>query len=96
MHSPTVMVKAGLTDEARIMSGLSPVARIESPRRVLRNHVSSSATVSAMTAATSSFDHPASAPPSTPESALLAREKIVSHLNTLRVEEKPIAIRLMV
>ena len=36
-HSPTVMVKVGLTEEARTMSRLSPVARMDSPSRVPRN-----------------------------------------------------------
>ena len=34
--SPTVVVKAGLIDEALTIVRLSPVARTESPRRVLR------------------------------------------------------------
>ena len=33
----TVMVKAGLIEDARTMAGLSPVARIERPRRVPMN-----------------------------------------------------------
>ena len=35
---PTVMVNAGLMEEALTIAGLSPVARIERPSRVLRNH----------------------------------------------------------
>ena len=34
---PTVIVKAGLMEDARTIAGLSPVARIERPRVVLRN-----------------------------------------------------------
>ena len=39
-HSPTVTVKAVLIEDARTMSGLSPVARMDSPSRVFRNSVS--------------------------------------------------------
>ena len=34
---PTVIVNAGLIEDARTIAGLSPVARIERPRVVLRN-----------------------------------------------------------
>ena len=37
-QSPTVMVKVGLMEEARTIAGLSPVARIDRPSPVLKNH----------------------------------------------------------
>ena len=43
-HRPTVMVKPVLMEEARTMSGLSPVARMDRPSRVFRNSTSSTAT----------------------------------------------------
>ena len=43
MHRPIVMVNAVLMEEARTMSGLSPVARMERPIRVPRNRINSSA-----------------------------------------------------
>ena len=52
-HSPTVTVNAGFRDEARTMSGLSPVARMERPMRVFRN-VSSSTPARTVTEAASS------------------------------------------
>ena len=39
-HRPTVMVKPVLMEEARTMSGLSPVARMDRPSRVFRNRAS--------------------------------------------------------
>ena len=40
-HSPTVTVKVGLIEDARTMSRLSPVARMERPSRVPRKRTSS-------------------------------------------------------
>ena len=46
---PTMVVKAGLMDEERTMSGLSPVARMARPRRVRRNRLrNSTASTTAM------------------------------------------------
>ena len=56
MHSPTVVVKTGFTEEERTMSGLSPVARIASPSFVLRNSESmSTASATAMRATMSTL-----------------------------------------
>ena len=51
MHSPTVTVKAVLIELARTISGLSPVARMDSPSRVRRNSTSTAAARRASTAA---------------------------------------------
>ena len=50
-HSPTVTVKAVLIEDARTMSGLSPVARMESPSRVFKNSTSSTPMTTVSTAA---------------------------------------------
>ena len=92
MQSPTVMVKAGFTEDALIMSGLSPVARMESPRRVFRNSASSPAAANTITSATTSLYQP----PSTPPRVSFAMEKILSHLKMLKVDEKPITARFTV
>ena len=85
------MVKAGLMLEARTMAALSPVARIERPRRVPRKPTMA-APASAMTAAASTSLYP----PPVKRRALLAMEKTVSVLTSDMVDEKPITARLMV
>ena len=56
-HRPTVMVKAGLMEEARTMSALSPVARMDRPRRVRKKAVTSTQTISRIRASTISSCH---------------------------------------
>ena len=70
-HRPTVMVKTGLMEEARTISVLSPVARMDSPSRVPRNSTSSTQTASTTTEATSSLCQLPAKPVS------LTREKMV-------------------
>ena len=53
-HRPTVMVNTVLMELARTMAGLSPVARMESPRRVRRKAISSAHTTRLMAAASTS------------------------------------------
>ena len=55
MQRPTVMVNAVLMDDARTMSGLSPVARMDRPIRVPRNAMSSAQTTTVTSAATMSL-----------------------------------------
>ena len=55
MHRPTVMVKPVLMEDARTMSGLSPVARMDRPRRVFRKMTMSTAAVREMAAAGTIF-----------------------------------------
>ena len=89
-HSPTVTVKVGSSDEARTISGLSPVARMESPSRVPRNSASSPAHRSVTAAAsTSSYQSP-------PNPVERSRVKTVSLPNRLSLERQPMAMRLMV
>ena len=97
MHSPTVMVKAGLTEEARTMSGAvaggadgQAQAGLEEPRQQQRHSKHNDRRDEQLRPSRQRAAQHAG------ERALGSREKIVSHLNTLRVEEKPIAIRLMV
>ena len=55
MQRPTVMVNAVLMEDARTMSGLSPVARMDRPIRVPRNRMSSTQTTTVTRAATSNL-----------------------------------------
>ena len=52
---PTVMVNAVLMEEARTISGLSPVARMERPSRVPRNKISSAQATTVTVTATMSL-----------------------------------------
>ena len=54
-HRPTMVVKVGLIEEERTMSGLSPVARMARPRRVRRNRVKNTTTAATAMTATSSL-----------------------------------------
>ena len=90
MHRPIVMVNAVLMEEARTMSGLSPVARMERPIRVPRNRINSRQTTTVMTAATSSLYGNTS-----PKSAC-AIVKMVCVFSIGTLEEKPITARLTV
>ena len=59
-HRPTVMVKVGLMEDARTISALSPVARMDRPSRVPRKSTSSAHTASTSSAVTaSSYQLPA-------------------------------------
>ena len=90
MQSPTVTVKAVLIEEARTMSGLSPVARMDRPSRVPRNAMSRAQTATVITTATSSL---AGAPsPRAPCAAV----KMVTVLSIGTLEEKPITARFTV
>ena len=91
MHRPTVMVKAGLMLDARTIAALSPVARMDRPRRVPRKPTIA-APASAMTAAASTSLYQ----PPVKLRARLAMEKTVSVLTSDMVEEKPITARLIV
>ncbi len=52
-HRPTVIVKVGLMEEARTISALSPVARMDRPSRVPKNRYSSTPAAMVTTAASS-------------------------------------------
>ena len=80
---PMVMVRPVLMEEARTMSGLSPVARMERPRRVFRNRISSTATIRVMRMAGMIF---------MPGRA----EKMVVAFSRFTLEEKPMTARLTV
>ena len=54
-HRPTVMVKFVLMEEARTISMLSPVARMDRPSRVPRNSTSTAARASTMRAVTATL-----------------------------------------
>ena len=59
-HRPTVMVKLGLMEEARTISALSPVARMDRPSRVPRNSTRATHTTSTIRAVTAnSYQLPA-------------------------------------
>ena len=79
-------------EEARTISALSPVARMDRPSRVVRNSRSASAAIRVMNTATASLYQL----PITGSSTSLARVKMVVHLNRFRLLVKPMAIRLMV
>ena len=85
------MVKAGLMLEARTMAALSPVARMDRPRRVPRKPSIAAPASTMMTSAMASLYQP-------PRklSGPFASEKTVSVLTSDMVEEKPMAARLMV
>ena len=85
---PTVMVKLGLMEEARTMSLLSPVARMERPSRVPRNHTRAAHMASTTTAQTTSLV-------ALPRPRPSASEKMVSLRKMERLLE-PITIRLTV
>ena len=54
-HRPMVIIRAGLMEEDFTMSGLLPVARMDRPRRVLRNSSSSTTTTATKASATMSL-----------------------------------------
>ena len=91
-HRPTVVVKAGLMEEERTMSGLLPVARMASPSRVLRKSVKISAVARAARAAVTREALPARGVPS---SISLARTKTVSVLFRFSKDLPPITQMLM-
>ena len=92
-HSPTVMVKAGLMEEARTMSALSPVARMDRPSRVRKKSATSTAAAAKMAASTTRVLHPVqSSFPLRP----LARDRRVSLPKMDRLEDQPITARLTV
>jgi len=92
-QSPTVMVNIGLMEEALTMAGLSPVARMERPRVVPRNHLISAQTSTTITArrisADQSFQKAESLNP-------LKREKMVSVPKMETLELKPMTARFTV
>ena len=63
MHRPITVITAGLIDDARTISGLSPVARIASPSLVRRNTVSAAMTRATAITATASLYCPESSVP---------------------------------
>ena len=90
-HSPTMVVTAGLIEEERTISGLSPVARMARPSLVRRNIPSSTAASSTATAATISRYCPASAVCSNSARILV---KTVSVLFMFSTEAFPITAML--
>ena len=92
MQRPTMVVKAGLTDEERTMAGLFPVARIARPRRVLRKNVRKRITaVTAIRAITVLYALPRG--PVRRSSFII--EKTVTVLFIFRREAPPITAMLM-
>ena len=90
MHRPTVMVKVGFTEEARTMSRLSPVARMDRPSRVPRKSTNSTAMrMVTPPASTVSYHFP-------PMPVVRNREKMVSSFNRLTLELQPITMRFTV
>ena len=90
MHKPTVMVKAGLIEEARTISILSPVARMESPSRVPRNRISRMPVRSvAAAASTASFHEP-------PMPVSSKRVNMASDFRRLALALQPMTMRFMV
>ena len=83
-QSPIIVVNAGLTDEERTISGLSPVALIASPRRVFRKSPSSTATAATAIRATKSLDCLATGVPLTSAAILV---NTVSVLFILSIDE---------
>ena len=92
MHSPTVVVIAGLMDDERTMSGLLPVARIASPIRVRRNSVKNRTISAAAARAVRSLYCPASG---VPASADFIRENTVCVLLRLSSDAPPIMAMLI-
>ena len=90
-HSPTVVVKAGLIEEERTMSGLLPVARMARPSRVPKNRVKNAATSTTAMSATASTDCPASGVPASRAFILV---NTVSVLFMFSREEPPMTAML--
>ena len=89
-HRPIVIVNDGFSDEARTMSGLSPVARMERPMRVPRNSTSRRPARIVTNAASSSSYH---SPPMPVSRSIV---KTVLPPSKLWLDFQPIAIKLMV
>ena len=87
MQRPIIVVTVGFIDEERTMSGLLPVARIASPRRVFRKNARNSPTSSTAAAAIISLYVSANA---VSFNASRKAVKTVSVLFILRSEELPI------
>ena len=83
MHRPTVTVKPVLMEEARTISGLSPVARMDNPNRVLRNSTSAAPTRRVMIMAKISREPGKSV-------------KMVAERSIFTLEEKPMTARFTV
>lgn len=88
MHRPTVVVKAGLMEDAATMSRLSPVARMDRPSWVPRKATIAAPAASATRAASTSAP---SCSPKMPSAQL----NTVSTFKRGRVALPPITIRLM-
>ena len=89
-HRPTVIVNDGFRDEARTMSGLSPVARMERPMRVPRNSTSRRPARIVTNAASSSSYH------SLPMPVSRSSVKTVLPPSKLWLDFQPMAIRFTV
>ena len=89
---PTVVVKAGLMDEERTMSGLLPVARMARPSRVRRKSERKTITRTTAMSATRSLYCPERG---VSFRKALALVKTVSVLFMLRREELPMTAMLM-
>ena len=91
-HRPTMVVKAGLMEEERTMSGLSPVARIARPSLVRRNSARNATTNATAITATKSLYCSAR---NVPSSRALALVNTVSVLFMFSREDPPITAMLM-
>ena len=90
MQRATVVVNLGLTDDALTISGLSPVALMERPSLVDKNHTSRTDAVRVMMRTRTISEND----PNTP--VFLKRVKMVSVLRRLTFELQPMTMRFMV
>ena len=86
-HKPMIVVKEGLIDDERTMSGLLPVARMARPRRVLRKKPRKTHTSRTAMAETTSLYSPERAEPA---SRSFMSEKTLCVLFMLSTDEPPI------
>ena len=89
---PTMVVKTGLIDEERTISGLLPVARMARPSFVFKNRPRRTATRITAMAATTSLNCPAKAVPANRSFIFV---KTVTVLFILRTEELPMMAMLI-
>ena len=88
-QSPIVIISLVLMLEALTISGLSPVARMESPSLVFKKKEISTPTMITISAATISLYH-------VPPIAVFAQVKTDSQLNKFMLEANPITAILIV
>ena len=92
MQRPTIVVKTGLIDDERTISGLLPVARIASPSFVLRKSARRTPTIITASNATISLYCSMNGVFLSKSSALV---KTVSVLLRLRIDELPMTAMLI-